>query len=282
MVGLRAPARRAGLPFGDATLWTDNGRLLFEAAIKWAVKRTVPALLVANSATLGVGDEAVNARLAHLGYAVSVKTAAAVTAVNAEPHAVVLISGSADANALGTKLQTLPVPVLTWQPRSFNKMDLCGPQEGTDFGFTETQDELQIVAAHPVAGGLSGRERMTSISDTFGWARVPGSAEVATLVGFSWGSGLFAYEKDTNMVSLRAPARRVGLFFSPIAPAFLWDEGKTVFDAAVTWAGNADPDVDDLTTYEEFKRGCDPADPDTDDDTYEDGVDAAPLNPAKH
>ncbi len=41
----------------------------------------------------------------------------------------------------------------------------------------------------------------------------------------------------------------------------------------------ADPDRDGLTNLQEFERGTDPTDPDTDRDTFRDGVDGDPLRP---
>lgn len=270
---LRAPGRRVGFFSCDGSIFTSDGWKLFDAAVEWAITPTVPGLYVKSSTS---GDEkALQRHLASLGFALTVETDASVVAADANDKAVVYVSASVSASALGTKLQGVSTPVVTAAQANYASMGMTGAVLGTDYGFVPNQTQVQIFdPSHPLAGYLSGTQTVaTAITGDYGWG-VPGPAgsKVATIVGFSYGATIFGYERGAPMVSGTAPARRIGLFINLGTTDYFTSSGWALFDAALRWAGDEDPDGDGLSTYDEYRLGTDPLDPDTNDDGLLDGA----------
>lgn len=275
LAALRAPARRIGFPSAEATLYTPEAWLLFDAAVKWAIQPVVPALYVSGSCGSGYDEKETRRHMALEGYAVTMRTDASVTTGDANGKALVVVSRSVCAATLGTKLRDVAVPVITFDPENFAVMQMTGTVLGDDYGTTPDQTRLQLLdPAHPLAGGQTGVVEVLSESNgDFGWA-VPASSasRVAVTVGFSYGTTVFAYEKGASMVGLVAPARRIGLYMNENSVQRFVEGGWAILDAALRWSGAADPDGDSLSTFDEFKAGTDPTNPDTNGDGISDAA----------
>jgi hypothetical protein len=200
------------------------------------------ALLVTNSTTLGVGDNAVRTRLQNLGYTVTVKAAGtnnnAVQSTDANGKTVVLISSSVTTNNVLAKFRHVAVPVITWESELFDDHGFTG-SAANDSGTATGQTRVAISnSAHPLAAGQSGSPTV-SASSTFSWGRPNGNpVAVATLFDDATKFVIFGFDNMAAMTgtNMNAPARRVGFFFTDLTANGLTTEGNLLFDAAVKWA----------------------------------------------
>jgi hypothetical protein len=200
------------------------------------------ALLITNSTTLGVGDNAVRTRLQNLGYTVTVKAAGtnnnAVQSTDANGKTVVLISSTVTANNVLAKFRHVAVPVITWETDLFDDQGMTG-STNNDFGTATGQTQLVIAnSAHPLAAGLTGSPTV-SASSTFSWGKPNGNPlGIATLFGDATKFVIFGYDNMAAMTggNMNAPARRVGFFLTDLTANVLTSAGNSLFDAAVKWA----------------------------------------------
>ncbi len=199
-----------------------------------------PALFVVGpTAPLGAGDLAVQARLAALGYAVTVKTGSSTLAADADGKALVVISSTITSSTVNTKFRASAVPVLNWENALYDDLGMAGPGSGVDYGTMGNQSTvLTVDPAHPLSAGLSGTVAVTTQAQIFSWA-VPGAtaARAADLAFNPGRAAIFGYEAGAAMPGLAAaPARRVGFFLEDLTAASLNANGWALFDAAVRWA----------------------------------------------
>ena len=202
------------------------------------------ALLITNSTTLGVGDNAVRTRLQNLGYTVTVKAAgtnnSAVQSTDANGKTVVLISSTVTANNVLAKFRHVAVPVITWETDLYDDQGMTG-STANDFGTATGQTQVVITnSTHPLAAGLSGSPTV-SPSSTFSWGKPNGNPiGIATLFGDATRFVIFGYENMAAMTgsNMNAPARRVGFFFTDLTANSLTANGGSLFDAAVRWAAD--------------------------------------------
>ncbi|HJP93501.1 MAG TPA: SBBP repeat-containing protein [Pyrinomonadaceae bacterium] len=200
------------------------------------------ALLVANSTTLGVGDNAVKTRLQNLGYTVTVKGSGnnnAIQTSDANGKTVVLISSSVTSANVLAKFRHVPIPMIIWKSDLFDDQGMTGSILNADFGTATGQTQLAIVnSTHPLAAGLTASPTV-SASSSFTWGNPnTNAARIATLVGDATKFVIFGYDNMATMVgpNLDAPARRVGFFLTDLTSNGLTPEGNSLFDAAVKWA----------------------------------------------
>ncbi|MDX2004295.1 MAG: S8 family serine peptidase [Meiothermus sp.] len=213
----------------------NMGRFMAEMP-KWINKT---ALLVVGSTPLGPNDTAIHNRLQALGYVVSTNTAGVSTSTAATFNLVV-VSASASASSLGTKLQGIEVPVVVMNNAVLGNMRMTGTAASTDYGSVSTQTQVQMLSTnstHPLAAGLTGALTVFGSSDQVNWGRPSSSAaSVATPTTSSSVAAIFGYDQGASMVGLTAPARRVGFFLGSTGGGKLNANGGLLFDAAVTWA----------------------------------------------
>jgi YD repeat-containing protein len=200
------------------------------------------ALLVANSTTLGLGDNAIKTRLQNQGYTVTVKGSGnnnAIQTSDANGKTVVLISSSVTSTNVLAKFRHVAVPLIIWKSDLYDDQGMTGPVLNTDFGTVAGQTHLAIVTpAHPLAAGLSASPPV-SASSSFTWGNPnANAARIATLVGDATKFVIFGYDNMAPMVgpNLDAPARRVGFFLTDLTANSLNAEGNSLFDAALRWA----------------------------------------------
>lgn len=190
-------------------------------------------------------DRAVAARLIAAGYRVVDRSDAAVTAADATGKALVLISEQVSAQALGTRLREVEVPMMVWE---------CGLYPGlgmsTAAGFAVPSRTLTIDRPqHPLAAGLSGAVALTRGThplSVVAVAAVPPDSLIATVPGISGRRGplaaIIGYERGMSFPDgTRVPARRVGFFLSGDLESDLTPAGWALFDAAIAWCLGPEP-----------------------------------------
>lgn len=124
-----APARRVGFFWHPGYVNATSGAL-FDAAVLWATRAHVPALLVVGSTSLSAADAALKARLVAHGLVVSAVSAADVTPAHAAGKAVVFVSPTADPLVLGARLRDVTTPVILANRKAYESNALTGPAAG--------------------------------------------------------------------------------------------------------------------------------------------------------
>jgi hypothetical protein len=200
------------------------------------------ALLVANTTSLGDGDNGIKTRLQNQGYTVTVKGSSnnnAIQTSDANGKTVVLISSTVTSANVLAKFRHVPMPVMIWKSDLFDDQGMTGSVLNIDFGTTSGQTRVGIVnSTHPLAAGLTGSPTV-SASGSFPWGKPnTNAARIATLVDDATKFVIFGYDTMATMVgpNLDAPTRRVGFFLTDLTGSGLTPEGNSLFDAAVKWA----------------------------------------------
>ncbi len=196
-------------------------------------------LFVVGNATLNSGDAAVQNRLVNIfGYQVTVRTGSAAQTSDATGRDLVIISSTVNPANVGTKFRSVAVPVIVWESGLMNDMAITNGSSGT--GAQSGQTRVNIVAsAHPLAGSLpAGNITVTSVNATFSYSNplTTGAVRIATIVGNPARVVIVGFPAGSQMVSMTAPARRVGFFFEDNTAALAVPNGWILFDAAVQWA----------------------------------------------
>jgi hypothetical protein len=195
------------------------------------------ALLV-HAATATAGDVVLRDRLTALGFDIVEKSDTALVSGDATGKNVVVVTESVTSGNVNTKLTAVATPVVSLEPSILDDLKMTGTANGTDYGTTGGQTQVNIVdGTHPLAAGLSGVRTANTTAGTYLWG-VPSSnaVVVGTLTSSSTRATVFGYQVGFPMASGVAPARRVGLFIdSPTATSFTAD-GAALYDAAVRWA----------------------------------------------
>jgi len=229
----------SGVTFGSYVITavaTDNdGKTTSTAGTNVSV--TTPVLFVTGSTTLNASDTAVKARLEALGHTVVVKDGATAVTADATGKALVVISSTVTPTSVGTKFRTVAVPVITWESGSFNNMGMTG-SGNKDFGTKTGQTQITITnTSHPLAAGLTGSPTVVTAARTFDWGKPNANAiSIATILGDSAKTAIFAYEPGVAMPGLTAPARRLGLFLYDDTGDSLTSSGTALLDAGIKWA----------------------------------------------
>lgn len=204
-------------------------------------------LFVAGSTALSPGDNALKTRLSALGANVLVKAAPQTVSGDAVGKALIVISETVNSGDVNTKFRDTTVPVLCLEPSLFDDLRLTGTGNGTDYGTTSNQLELELVAvSHPLASGL--RIPFSTSSATLAWGRPTSSAiAIARIAGTSDRMGIFAYEAGASLVSGVAPGRRVAWAATGSVPSTLTTQGWKLFDDAVNWLAACGDGIKDAT-----------------------------------
>jgi len=229
----------SGVAFGSYAITavaTDNDAKT-TSVVGPNVSVTTPVLFVTGSTTLNASDTVVKSRLEALGHSVVVKDGASAVTADATGKALVLISSTVTPTAVGTKFRTVAVPVITWESGSFNNMGMTG-STNKDFGTKTGQTQITITnSGHPLAAGLSGSPTIVSAARTLDWGKPNANAiSIATVLGDSAKTTIFAYEPGVAMPGLMAPARRLGLFLYDDSGDVLNSSGSALLDAGIKWA----------------------------------------------
>ena len=149
----------------------------------------------------------------------------------------VVISQSADANAVAGTYRTFAFPVLVMNSALFDDMRMTA-NGAQNLGVTNAREVEIKSPEHPMAGGLSGRVAIGAANSALSWG-VPGTnaVVVATLTDQANRATVFGYEEAVVMAqNQKAPARRVGFFAGNALTDRMSAEGTKLFQAAAIWA----------------------------------------------
>lgn len=194
-------------------------------------------LFVGSSAPLEARDEPLRRYLFALGHTVTVRTAAAVQATDANGQDLVIISESTESVEVNRKLSELAVPIITWEGWLQDDLKMTGAATNSDYGENLKQQTIRLVdTTHPLAAGLAGVvTTVTNNRAKFHWGKPNGNATVVAVeVANAQHAMIYAYEQGAQMVSMSAPARRI--FMHNATGPSLTTEGWQLFEAAVNWA----------------------------------------------
>jgi hypothetical protein len=216
-------------------------------------------------------DALVSQHLRKLGFLVRTVDASAPESA-AGGASLIVLSSTADANALGAKYADSPVPIFTWNTYDYPNLGLTGPVLHRDYevidpiqhypdsfavlyayGANLTSEISRAVGLEPQLFGTLYLE-----PETAGWGRPgPGGTVVADFMGKRSHAAVFTYERDASLASGRAaPARRVGFYlgnddFHLLTAAYgpaaddpnmrSWAIGLKLFDTALRWAASPPP-----------------------------------------
>ena len=243
------------------------------ALAPWAALRGKTVLFVGGGADSPQpnDDALVRRHLRKLGFLVRTVDASAAESAAAGASLIVL-SSTADANALGGKYAHSPVPIFTWNTYDYPNLGLTGPVLHRDFevidpiqhypdsfavlyafGANLTSQISRAVGLRPQLFGTLYLEPQTA-----GWGRAgPGGTVIADFMGRQSHAAVFTYERDASLANGRpAPARRVGFYigsddFHLLTAAYgpaakdpnmrRWAIGLKLFDTALRWAASPPP-----------------------------------------
>ena len=188
----------------------------------------------------------------------------------------IVLSGSMGSpDASGKGYHTSAIPVVNFEPFSYDNFGWTGDVQNTDFGDSQiNRDTIQIEdASHPITNGFSSGPLVVlanaAADSRFGFGVPSGDADVlATYQGGGTGNGkstLFVYEKGDNLVGptddnpavATASGRYIGFFLDygagvPDLYAKMNDNGKQLFDQAVQYAVAAPEPVAHWTFDQDF------------------------------
>jgi hypothetical protein len=207
--------------------------------------RTVPgfvarqALFVHNGGSPNTHDATLITRIQGLGYNVTTIEAKKALSSSASGHDLVIISATVSAGDTNTKFRNVTVPVLIWRSDLFDDMALTTSASG-QFGSTDKLTRVKVLqSTHPLASGYSSLLNPTvySAGEWQTWGIVgSGAVNVASLESDSSKSVIFAYDTGSSMISMTAPARRMGFFLRDNQASKLSTSGWQFFESAITWA----------------------------------------------
>ena len=137
-----------------------------------------------------------------------------IDAADAAGKALVVISSTLQAAAVGGTFRDVEVPVLVWEAFIFDDMKMTGPVAQVDYGSIAGQQEVMIVdAAHPLAAGLAGPRLATTGKRKLIWGRPAATADVVAgrrADGRSAGAGAPRRSTVGRRLGGVAPCRRLG------------------------------------------------------------------------
>jgi hypothetical protein len=200
-------------------------------------------VVVADAAALAAGDRVVTHLLGALGFTVSTVSSTDITA-NAAQADLVLISSTAQSNAVGTTFTEVDVPVICWDSYLYDDLELTGPDAETDYSTMIEQRRIEIAdPSHPLAIGLSGVIETFNQGSDVAWGVPAGDGTViATAAGNPQFAVLFTFEAGDALASGDpAPARRMGMFLGDASAAALSQTGERIALTSFCWAVGAFP-----------------------------------------
>lgn len=227
-------------PVVDAVAPQPDGAADGSATDAGGVKTVI---LVVGATNLSADDRRISDRLKSLGLQVTVVDDSVVSAASAATAAGVIITRSAGTTTVGTRLRTLAKGMLVSEAGMYQNMGMVNPSSDMSWGYTMGLTDVIVQPGIGALGAdLSGTVTVLSAPDDIAFG-VPGPqgllvAAVAGQARTDMGA-VFAYESGAQMYDLTAPARRVGFYFSRVAPGIATPAGWALFDAAVRWIVNA-------------------------------------------
>jgi hypothetical protein len=202
-------------------------------------------LLVAGALTLSPADERVRSRLQSQGFEVHVQSSGAPRAEELRRARLIVISSTASARDMSAHYRDLGLPIIVWEPFSFDDLGMTGAEPKVDQGSDLSDGEMVIKdPSHPLAAGRAGTAAVVEPGEGARPRRVrmsygmpgPQAQVVAVWPGAPSRAMVFAYERGAPMPGLpAAPGRRVGLFLHNATAVVMSETAWSMFDAAVAW-----------------------------------------------
>lgn len=223
---------------------TDSQGLSTTSAAVTVVVGNVPdlVLLVVANGGANDSDNAIRARLQGLGFEVKVVGALDSKTSDAEGTVLVIASSTIPSGDVGTKFRNAAVPVITWEQALQDDMLMTTNEDGVTRGTVAAQTQINIVNAnHALAAGLPAGRRTVSATSDYSWGVPgPGATIIATLADDPTRAVIYAYDTGANLVdgTTKAPARRLYFLMTDGTFNGLNDDGKKLFDAALSYALN--------------------------------------------
>jgi hypothetical protein len=198
-------------------------------------------LVVADAANPTVAEQNITQRLLDVNFDVEIVGQADVTDASCDGMALVLISATVTSGTITTNmpgLATLPIPVIDWEPGIYDLLDFQAAN-GSEYGAT---DITIIKEDHPLAADMiEGPVNIVTTQKQLTYGTPQGDVTIIAInADADTQAVIFCYDKDAQMYTGTAPARRIGTFLLNDVADALTDEGWELFDAQVKWAMNAE------------------------------------------
>lgn len=231
-----------------AKVFYNNGNTAsITPEIEVSYKKTIKVMFVVDDdAKLTSEDQLIKSHLEQeLGFTITLfSDEDAERPEDANPYNLVLVSSSVDPGVLGNDLQSVVVPIMTWDPFMYEKLRLTTGTITSDFGFTsEAYGSATITNPdHPMAAGLGTNAVLYGITQPLPFGTPSADAIIIAKAGDD--PILYGFEAGGAISS-----RRVAF---PLRDRFihlLTDDGWKLFDAAILWTlhgGDADTPVNPL------------------------------------
>jgi hypothetical protein len=195
------------------------------------------AVLVVGAIPLNASDAIFAERLKIMGYNVTPSDDNDIGGLNFDSADVVAITRSIESEVVGNQVRELGKPIVVWEPMLYDELGMVQRMNG-GFGIVTGLKGINILnEKSPLAAGLKGEVVVANVLGEIAFGTPNDAADrVAGTPGESGRATIFAYEKGADMPRLRAPERRVGLFFSDHTAESATNDAWRLFEAAVRWA----------------------------------------------
>ena len=227
--------------------WSPRGTLTQRSG---PARATNAGLVVANTTTPTTAELALQARLIELGFTVTL--VADTDTVPAGPDLFV-IAPSADPASLGAKYTNLSTPVVDLAPATWPNLNLTDTPSATT-----SQPTTYVTGTAAMNNGRTGTITIATAPTTL--SDVPtgnlGTGATGTLAVAANNTNVvaFTYDTGTSLTSGTAPARRVGLGYSPATINAATPDGWAQIDGAVMWAATKTTTSTVANTFDAFNR----------------------------
>lgn len=192
--------------------------------------------VVGNANTVSADDQALMDRMStNLGYQVSLLDDNQVaTSPDFSGNDLIVISHTINPGFIGSEFTNLAIPVFCSNFLLFDDLDIANTASR---GASKTEVNI-IDGTHPLATGYNGDLVVYNAPSYMGYGNPSAHAQKVAIMGTKLNRAtIFGYETGASMLSITAPARRVGFFLSNQGSAqALTAEGWELFDASVCWA----------------------------------------------
>lgn len=198
------------------------------------------ALFVVGNTILSPADQFVKDRIMRAGFEVTVMSAPQATTLAGTAMNLIFISSTVNSADVGEKFTYLQVPVIVCEPLLFDDFKMMSGN-AANLGTLTNQTQIKLVGApHPLVADLpNGVKTIYTSLDKITWGKPVSSARIiARNIIDTTQCAIFAFDNNTLMTSINAPARRVGFFLNDDGAAKLTADGLALLDAAIRWTAN--------------------------------------------
>ena len=220
---------------------TDEGYFVFSKKVQITVQSAESSgdiLFIADSQEFNSGDNAIHDLLLRNGYHVELRSAEPGSFPIQDKDLVIVSSTVSTTRYVRRELTNPEVPILSWELSLFDDFGWTGRRRNSDIGYAQSAAIHISNESHPIAGELSGTQKIFSSPQELTWG-VPNenAAHVAALTDDPEKAAIFTYNaKDVMYNGETANAHRVAFCLSDKGAAFFTPAGTKLFEQAVEWA----------------------------------------------